>query len=764
MKKIIENKKIIILIVIVVLLIAGGLIYYCINNKNDEFIVGKTLKIADSSDYLVQYEDDSYYLMKANADIKFNVSSEDKEIKYKIVDEQDKEIEAKVSKNKNDYVIASNKEYEAGKTYKITLENATFTDEKLKDIKTLYFTIVRPNANTQVLNDNVIKVNQDTITNVLKDNDYYTITSKREFKKDDILYYQNKDEIIAFKVDTIKKENDIFTIKTIAPNLEEIFKELDIYGEFNLRLDDFITNDELKDYIKVAIAKEGLLDHIIPSVYAYENPSITIETRKDGSAKVNVSIDLKHGEKSIFKDTLENHDIKLEIELIVKLKAHSDINLFKAKYDIGANIDIEIKTDFNINPTDDDFKLFESEINDNEEVNISLAREKLDNLEMDSSKEEDNIIEYVIPTPIPGLTVNLEVDLLKELELALKSSIAMNSSINIEFGYNNKGFYKDFDFNVKDNSYDILGKVEAKIGLDPKLNVSFIGVMEAGIKAPLGVYLDGQLNYIKSASKDELDGKLELGAFVSAGLYAEFHVWKLELAKAEATYEKKIPIITLEGTVQNSDLSMYSGTYKSMYGGTEELYIKDNKLYYRFSNGEEKEINFNNKKDDGGIIVYENSDMAFNAIYIYPIGVEFSAVNIHQDGRIETDKTKIRLFHQNSGVSGIESVYYKDDSTNNCEDVLCGDLSSIAGIYSYSNIIVTIENDKFIEIQKGILLGDEDHTETFDVSKMEISQETDGSYKFLYEPGSWEGYFKISKDGKSLLHCHDMGCFELTKQ
>ena len=193
MKKIIKNKKYIIPIIILVLLIAGGLIYYFINSKNDKFVVGDTLKIADSSDYLVQYEDDSYYLMKANADIKFNVSSEDEEIKYKIVDENDKEIDSNISKSKENYVIASNKDYEAGKTYKITLENATFTNEKLKDIKTLYFTIVRPNSNTQVLNGNVIKVSKDTITDISKDDTYYTITSNKEFKKDDILYYQNKD-------------------------------------------------------------------------------------------------------------------------------------------------------------------------------------------------------------------------------------------------------------------------------------------------------------------------------------------------------------------------------------------------------------------------------------------------------------------------------------------------------------------------------------------------------------------------------------------
>lgn len=187
-----KNKKFVIPIIILILLIAGGLIYYFINSKNDEFIVGETLKITDFSDYLVQYDDGDYYLMKANADIKFNVSSEDEEIKYKIVDEEEQEIETKISKKKNNYIIASNKNYEAGKTYKITLENASFTDEKLKDIKSLYFTIVRPNSNTQILNDNVIKVNKDIITSVKTDDNYYTITSNKEFKKDDILYYQNE--------------------------------------------------------------------------------------------------------------------------------------------------------------------------------------------------------------------------------------------------------------------------------------------------------------------------------------------------------------------------------------------------------------------------------------------------------------------------------------------------------------------------------------------------------------------------------------------
>ena len=188
MKNLLKNKKIVIIGIALILIVVSGLIYYFTKrNSDDKFIVGNTLKIDNNSDYLIQYDNGDYYLMKASADIKFSVLSEEDKIKYNIVDENEKEVETSVSKKENYYTISSNKNYEEGKTYKITLENARFSDEKLKDIKTLYFTIVRPNSNIQVLNDNIIKVNSNIITNITKDENYYTITSNKEFKKDDII-------------------------------------------------------------------------------------------------------------------------------------------------------------------------------------------------------------------------------------------------------------------------------------------------------------------------------------------------------------------------------------------------------------------------------------------------------------------------------------------------------------------------------------------------------------------------------------------------
>lgn len=691
MKKYINKKIIVSIIIFLVLIIIGGVCYF-INNKNDDFIVGETLKINEYSDYLVQYDNGDYYLMKVNEDIKFEVSSEEETVKYKIVDENDKKIESNVTKDNKNYVISANKNYEAGKTYKITLENAIFTDEKLKDIKTLYFTIVRPNSNTQVLNDNVIKVNSNVITKINEDDNYYTITSSKEFKNDDILYYQNKDQVIAFKVSDIKKEKDNYIIKTNAPTLEELFKELDIYGEFNLKLDNFVSNEELKDYIEVAIVENGLLDSIIPSVNAEDIFDVDVNYQKDGSAKVLVSINLNHGNKSVFKNTLENHDMKLDIELIVRLKAHADITLFH--HDIGASLDIDINTDFNINPIEnEEYKFnFDENINDDLNIQVGLFKDALTNAKNDTSKDDITLGKMIIPTPILGLSVDLEMDLIKELELVLKADFKFQNNFNILFGHNDKGFYKNFDFSVKDSSYDVLGKAEAKIGLNPKVNINFCRIMEAGIEAPLGVYADGQINYMNSSNKNQIDGKMEIGTFVNAGLYAETH---FIYAKVEATYEKKLPIITLEGKIKdkceeqvlNGDYSCFIGTYTSNYADDPTKTIDKNGInidYYRMSDGQKDgRAKLENIKVENGIY-YLTYDIGYfigqqASVYeIVPIGVEYEAVNgmcekckSNEDNcRYEasneeyfgtcyynTDKNKLRII---GSELGSPIIYYKD--------------------------------------------------------------------------------------------------------
>lgn len=739
MKKIL-NKNIIIPVIIVLVIILVTV--YFIFIRNNGFKVGETLNITNATDYLVQYDNGDYYLMKVNSDVKFEVSSSDKKIKYKIVDENDNEIKTEVTKKKNNYIISPNKDYEAGKTYKIVLDNAIFVDEKLSSIKTLYFTIVRPNSNTQVLNDNVIEVGKDTVLDIKEDDEYYTITTNKNFKVSDILYYKNDSEVIALKVDSVTKNNNNYTIKTSSPSLEEIFKELDIYGEYNLELNNFITNKELKDYIKVAIVKKGLLDNIVPKVNASDIFNIEIDTQKDGSAKVKVSINLNHGNKSIFKNALENHDMKLDIELIIKLKAHADITLFK--HDIGANLNIDINTDFNINPIEDDeneeFKFnYEEDINDDLNVKVGLFKDLLKNTKNDTSKDDITLGKMIIPTPILGLSVDFEIDLLKELELVLKADLNIKNNFNILFGHNNKGFYKDFDFSVKDSSYNVLGKAEAKLGLNPKVNVNFCRIMEAGIEAPLGIYADGQINYMNSSNKDQIDGKMEIGVFVSAGVYAETH---FIVAKFETTYEKKLPIIILEGKTNdnceekllNGDFSCYVGTYvDAVYNSGSKMTIDKNGIANN-ENGENgtgfgKALSVE-KRDNGSywcLTKGEDDHAPEQGFIIYPVGV---SDNLSMD----TDSSKIRIYV--SGGQGVGTVYIMNDgSDDNCEEKLfSGDFSCYAG--TYDNKTDTQKATRVLEIDRKGTFTSIWLDSSFSSNKYNyktVKKQNDGSYYIIMD-------------------------------
>ncbi len=93
------------------------------------------------------------------------------------------------------------------------------------------------------------------------------------------------------------------------------------------------------------------------------------------------------------------------------------------------------------------------------------------------------------------------------------------------------------------------------------------------------------------------------------------------------------------------------------------------------------------------------------------------------------------------------------------QKILSGNLSSFEGKYKFANITLTIKNDKII---KSIDNYDgRTIEETYETSKMKITQEKDGSYKLVYAPSSdadYEGRFTISKDGKSVEQCELLSC------
>lgn len=260
-------------------------------------------------------------------------------------------------------------------------------------------------------------------------------------------------------------------------------------------MDDFITSEELKDYITVAIEKEGLLDYIIPKANAAQVFNIEITHQRDGGYKVKVGIILEHGKESKLK-ALEKHDLKFNIEFSVHLKQRSEINFLHQ--DIGANLEIEMGTGFWIESHDDHFLTLKKEWEEVEEMSVSFL-----GLFLDEEEETKSLLQTFITLPVPGFNINYKLGIFKRFKIALEVGLQAKSSMNIRFGYNNNGFYRQFASQSKESEYSIFEKGEAKLGLETNINLNFIGILETGVNVPIGVYGEEEIGVVDSNQKKE---------------------------------------------------------------------------------------------------------------------------------------------------------------------------------------------------------------------------------------------------------------------
>lgn len=674
-----NRKNLINSIIVAILVIAcaiGGFIYYR-SSKNNNFIIGETLNVVDPLEYLSKGENGEYYLTKANADIKFKVTTEDEELRYRVIDEEKKEIETIATKNDNYYEIASVQNYEAGKTYIITLENGKFIDEKLADVKKLTYTIVRPNANTQVLNHDVKKVDNKTIIDIEENADNYILISKKEYQKGDIIYYKNDTDIKAFKVDSIAKDNDNYKIVTTTPQLEEIYKELDIYGEFTLNITDFIPNKALEEYVKVAVVESNILDDLFDSlgttVYASSEELIQVELQpqEDGSIKAVITITLAGNDNPFInlKD-MKNHQIKFEMEMTLRLKSFNEINFFKT--DVGANIDLEITKTLSIKPKEEYWADFNKQEEKNNMDNLEKAKDILNGLKEDIAKEEQNLGNIYVPTPIAGITINFGIDLVEEFKIAFELNSSETATIHTTFGYkdgvkeiNQVGFYWDSYTNVTSNEFKAIGKAHVKLGIRATVQIDFIEIIKVGGSTGVGIYADGQINYVEiKDNATTMDGKYEYGLYIDGKVsgkilnitFAEKTIydkkWKLVEYYRDILKEKRIEAERkaeeerrakeeAERKALQEEIARFAGTYYSIYDDSSMWTLKaDGTLIKGDGRTTLTPISIN-KREDGTIRVKTGSIFIELAGYskdvgyvLYPIGV---------GGKFDGDKNKLRI-------------------------------------------------------------------------------------------------------------------------
>lgn len=162
----------------------------------------------------------------------------------------------------------------------------------------------------------------------------------------------------------------------------------------------------------------------------------------------------------------------------------------------------------------------------------------------DISEKEIQLVNIPIPIVVPVLSVDIEVSLVNELNMSIdfEAGVGIATEIVVGFDYGLGEKFKplgSFDFKTTDLTASFSGSIEEKLGIKLGVQLSFVGVVEAGIICVGGLYGEAKLSMAEDVVNSEFktEASVELGAYIELGLEAE-------LASADFTYiilDKKFP-------------------------------------------------------------------------------------------------------------------------------------------------------------------------------------------------------------------------------
>ena len=278
-------------IILVLAVFAGSFVgsWHLFNQGTYEF---------DSEDLAVFDENLScYYLQKVDRDIIFRVRCEnDTALSYSLVDDENTSIQTKTQKtSKGCYdILPPSDGYEAGVKYTLSLpDGVSFESEDLKDARSLVFSIDKEAVEKYEFTDAVVKVDtaiEEVIDNTLNIEDL-------SVNAGDIIFGQDaNNEYVVYKVTEINSDG---TATVTDPAIDEIYSDLEVYGEYVWDVDDIVSNPDLEIEIIENVKQSSFFSSLMLTAYAAEAP-------RDGKFDVKI--------------TPDNDNNSIEIEITITLE------------------------------------------------------------------------------------------------------------------------------------------------------------------------------------------------------------------------------------------------------------------------------------------------------------------------------------------------------------------------------------------------------------------------------------------------------------
>ena len=719
-----KHLKRILSIILVLAVFAGSFVgsWHLFNQGTYEF---------DSEDLAVFDENLScYYLQKVDRDIIFRVRCEnDTALSYSLVDDENTSIQTKTQKtSKGCYdILPPSDGYEAGVKYTLSLpDGVSFESEDLKDARSLVFSIDKEAVEKYEFTDAVVKVDtaiEEVIDNTLNIEDL-------SVNAGDIIFGQDaNNEYVVYKVTEINSDG---TATVTDPAIDEIYSDLEVYGEYVWDVDDIVSNPDLEIEIIENVKQSSFFSSLMLTAYAAEAPrdgkfDVKITPDNDNnSIEIEIKITLEPGENGLFGiGELRNQQVSITLSAEVGLSTKCNIQEI-TNWDLSASVatDFSWKVDISLYTDewkkDSDLEGLFSEKNKFANLvdyhkNVKKITEKLNNLAADVTGGEIKLFDWKLPIPsVPGLYFSTEIKLFAKLDVAADVTIGQSNetvyTVGICFIRGDFEAYSNTYRSSRDVTLSLSGKVKAKAGIKLVIKATLINDKVANINLDPQVGLYAELYVTFPISElDEIDGNnflysyFEPGVYFGANINATLNVLVKKFEFSYELVEKKYPIDEL--TFGNKKIAMGVTTNATTVRAVDKVVSVPDILFEYFDvkggNTNTEKLSFDDVKfvandgtklkvTDGKITLPDAS--ASSGTYI-------TATYLHTDGK--TYSTTFRVLISGSVIEGKVSAYGTDASTQELENATVK-LYSGTNMTTPMSTIKTDESGKFsFNVSKG---------------------------------------------------------------
>lgn len=656
-------------------------------------------------EYLSVFDEmsDSYYLQKTPGNIKFRVSTSasDGSLTYTVTDSTGKTVSLNNERvSENEYNILPPADgYVAGERYTLTLGNGvSFTDENLRNARVLVFCIEREAIEEYVFTDNVVETST-LIEEVSADK---ISVEGIDAQPGEIVFGTNENnEYVVYKISEIMDDG---TAAVTVPAIDEIYSDLEVYGEYEFDVNELAANPDLEVEIIENVKQSSFYSSLIMTAYAADthedgafDVSITPDT-KTNSLEIKIKITLKPGENGLFGiSELRNHEVSVTLKSTLGLKVQANIQGI-ANWDVSGSVtsgfawEVEItrilmdeKWESGLEDLFADKDEYDSYddyyVHKQYQKNVKKITEALNQIAADASGGEIKIFDWKLPVPsVPGLYFSAEVKLFAKFEMTASVVIGQESTtvytVGVCFTNNEFRAYSNTYRSGEDVSLSLRGKASAKAGIKLVIKATLISdkVANINVDPQVGLYADVYVTIpILGADEATVDRFLysyfEPGVYFSANVNAHLNILVKQFDFSYELVEKKFPIEAW--TLGNAKIATGIVANATSVRAVNNIVKLPDILFEYFDvksgvNGADK-ISFDDLKfvsNEGTQLEEEDGNLTLPAATSSG-SCYVTATYLHSDGK--TYSTVFRVLISGSMLEGKVSAYTDDLSTGELE-------------------------------------------------------------------------------------------------